>query len=235
MQTIPLTKGYAARVDDDKFDELSKHTWMAQVTKEGNVYAARSCYVGGKYQIIAMHRQVAGTLGIKGTRVDHRDFDTLNNQRDNLRVCTQSQNCMHTRKRSGTSSRYKGVSWEAKRGMWRVHIHLNNKRVQVGRFLSEEDAAAAYDKAATLHFGEYALLNTHPLVQTNDTWGRIDPFDPRGDLGRRNCIHRPSVRQHKETVWLLEDMGLTTKQISAHLGINLFSVYNLSAKRGVSK
>jgi len=235
MQTIGLTKGYVALVDDGDFDDLSKFKWIAQVTRQHNVYASRTYYTDGKYHMVGMHQHIMGTYGIKCARVDHKNFDTLDNQRHNLRVCTPSQNCGNRRKQKNTSSKYKGVSWDTNRGYWRAHVHIGGKRVQLGRFSSEEDAAKAYNDAALEAFGEFALLNTHQLGQTNNTHGRIDPFDPDGTLGQTNHFIRQSIKHHRETVWLLEDLGFTKKQISAQLGISVQAAYQLSYKREVAR
>jgi hypothetical protein len=55
------------------------------------------------------------------------------------------------------SSRFKGVTRAGRK--WLAQITLRGQCVSLGRFGDEEDAARAYDLAATEAFGEYALLN----------------------------------------------------------------------------
>lgn len=60
-------------------------------------------------------------------------------------------------KRKNCSSSYRGVSRELKK--WRADIFLRNKSIRLGLFLSELDAARAYDAAVKIHRGSSALLN----------------------------------------------------------------------------
>jgi len=104
-----------------------------------------------------LHRFI---LGVTHSRVniDHLDHHGLNNQRDNLRVCVRGENNGNQRKTRGTS-KYKGVSWDSARRMWRAHITIHNKSRFLGRFDDERDAALAYDASARASFGEFALVN----------------------------------------------------------------------------
>jgi hypothetical protein len=68
-------------------------------------------------------------------------------------------NLANQRKQSGTSSRYKGVSWRADRNKWTAYICPDRKKINLGVFNSEEDAARAYDSMAPKYFGEFARLN----------------------------------------------------------------------------
>lgn len=91
------------------------------------------------------------------------ELDRINNdgdyEPDNVRWVTHQQNNMNKRSRKNTSSKYKGVSWMPKKGKWRAYITVNGKFHSLGSFLSEEDAAKAYNEAAKEMFGEYANLN----------------------------------------------------------------------------
>jgi hypothetical protein len=95
-----------------------------------------------------------------GLLVDHRNGNTLDNRRTNLRLATCSQNRINSqRDKSKTSSRYVGVSLEKGRGKWLAYISYNGKRIHLGRFDNELDAARAYDLAAVKYHGEFARLN----------------------------------------------------------------------------
>lgn len=93
---------------------------------------------------------------------DHKDGDTLNNQRYNLRIVTKSQNNCNRISHRKSVSKYKGVSYDKSRSKWQSHIKdtKTKKHIFIGRFNNEQDAAIAYNnKASELH-GEYARLNT---------------------------------------------------------------------------
>jgi len=96
-------------------------------------------------------------------KVDHEDHNGLNCQRYNLRVATNAQNNMNQKKRSdGLSSKFKGVCWHKRYVKFQADIRLNGKSKFLGMFVSELDAALAYDAAAREHFGEFALCNFPP-------------------------------------------------------------------------
>lgn len=56
-------------------------------------------------------------------------------------------------------SKYKGVFWEKRRSKWVAQIKVNYKHIYLGQYDNERDAAIAYNGAALLHHGEFALLN----------------------------------------------------------------------------
>lgn len=91
----------------------------------------------------------------KGKMIDHKNGNVFDNRRENLRVVTNSQNQMNTKKRLGVSSMYKGVSWNQKRKAWKVNIRKDGVDYFIGYFDNERHASFAYDLNAPVLFGEF--------------------------------------------------------------------------------
>lgn len=91
MKEIILTKGYVAQVDDEDYELLNRYKWYAKVNST-IYYAARGC---GNPNNKLMHRMIMNPPN--DMVVDHLDGNGLNNQRYNLKVCTQSQNCRNNK------------------------------------------------------------------------------------------------------------------------------------------
>ncbi len=155
MKVIELTQGKVALVDDEDFEQLNRYKWCAN-KNFNNFYALRTVVLkGGRHKTIKMHREILGLADPK-ILIDHRDGNGLNNQRENLRICTNQQNRRNSRKRKRTSSQYKGVSFFKRKKKWHARIGINGKLVPLGYFVNEEDAANAYAQAAKKYFGVFA-------------------------------------------------------------------------------
>lgn len=160
MREIPLGRsGLVALVDDDDFPQVSAYTWVRTTSGGGGrvSYARRRWWEGGVYRGQLMHNMILGVVG-----VDHADHDGLNNQRSNLRPATLSQNGANGRKQTrGTTSRYKGVRLrgDGRPRPWLAQIMADGAQSHLGSYLTEEEAARAYDAAAVSRFGEFALIN----------------------------------------------------------------------------
>lgn len=155
---IPLTQGKFALVDDNDYEELSKYKWYASEMKKRNWYAGRNRKKHeGKDGLILMHRFIMKAK--KGTQVDHIDGNGLNNQRSNIRICTNSQNQANKKMPRTNKSGYKGVSWFKRDKKWRAKMIFNGKDIHIGLFKKIEDAAKAYDLAAVKFQGEFAKIN----------------------------------------------------------------------------
>ncbi|MEK0324212.1 MAG: HNH endonuclease [Nitrosopumilus sp.] len=85
--------------------------------------------------------------------IDHKDGDPANNIYSNLRVCTHSENMKNHKQYSSNTSGCNGVSAHGSR--WRSRIQVDGKRISLGVFDIKEDAAKAYDEAATVYFKEF--------------------------------------------------------------------------------
>lgn len=152
--------GLVAVVDAEDYDRLGQQRWERQLAGRRNdrwVAVARM-KVDGKVITVSMHRFL---LGVEGRRrhVSHLDGNLLNNQRDNVSVCSKAQ--IETKKgltKSNTSG-FKGVYWVVKRRYYCAQIKSRGKLRRLGSFSSAIQAARAYDKAAVKRFGEFAMTN----------------------------------------------------------------------------
>jgi len=142
-------------VDDDDFDSVCNFKWRTIGRGVNNLLYYAQAYVDGK--TVRLHRLILNPLPHE--IIDHRDGNGLNNQRSNLRLCTQYQNLLNMRSHAKSSSVYKGVSWSKVLKKWVAFGNLNGKQKGIGSFDSEFDAAMAYDDFVLKNHGEFARLN----------------------------------------------------------------------------
>ncbi len=135
-----------ALVDDADFETVLPYSWYLH-----DGYA----YTKGPKGAFFMHQLLAGK-----NRIDHKNRNRLDNRRSNFRPATHQQNLRNAIWTNlNKSSKFKGVSWDSERKRWRACIVVDKHQKLLGRFKIEEDAAKAYNAAATKLFGEFAVLN----------------------------------------------------------------------------
>src|SRR5215471_18439256 len=88
--------------------------------------------------------------------IDHRNKNPADNRIANLRDSSRAQNARNTNRRNRRSG-FKGVARHG--GKWRARIAVDGKQIELGIFSTAEEAAAAYDDAARLYYGEFARTN----------------------------------------------------------------------------
>jgi hypothetical protein len=158
FRRIKLTQNKYTIVDPEDYERLSKHKWYA--VKQGRSFYARRCVSigGGKQKGINMHREVMKVAG--GKFCDHINHNGLDNRNTNLRPASRAENSWNKRKqRSKHSSKYKGVSRPRNEKRWTARIQANGRKIFIGCFEDEAEAAKAYDEAARKYHGQFASLN----------------------------------------------------------------------------
>ena len=169
VRYIPLTQGKFAIVDAEDYDWLSQYKWYA--SKQGTSFYA--CRVKGS-TTVSMHREIMKAP--KGLMCDHKNHNSLDNRKSNLRLCTRAQNQYNKCAKKNCLSRYKGVILRRDCRKWSARIGFNYKRIHLGHFFDEIKAALAYDNKAIELFGEFAYLNFPERIELRNCLRKIVLF-----------------------------------------------------------
>ena len=155
---IPLTNStLKAFVDPEVFQQIAQRKWYLVTNR--NVNYACTCMNNTS---VYMHHLLYG----KGM-FDHKDRNGLNNQAANVRKTNHSLNAANQPKRgSPCYSKYKGVSFDKRRGKWTAGLSIEGTRVGLGYYKEELDAAKAYNQGAVKYFGDHAFLNVISEVES---------------------------------------------------------------------
>lgn len=134
-----------AIIDTEDLEKVRYTKWKLS----GSGYAMNAPkFLGGNKH---MSRVIMGTDQF----VDHINHNTLDNRKENLRIVTKSQNQMNVN--------YKGVS-KTKSGKYFAHIKINQKMINLGTYVFEDEALFARWYAETLLFKEYQYPKSEPYI-----------------------------------------------------------------------
>jgi len=136
MPTIELTQGQRARVDWCDYREISQHRWYAEWCANTKSFRAARRKNGKN---VFMHREIVDAPS--GLEVDHRNHDTLDNRRGNLRLVTTRQN--HENRRD--QSKF-GVGVLKDRDRFQAGARIDGRWVHIGSFETAEEAQAARER-----------------------------------------------------------------------------------------
>lgn len=149
MPEIILPCGRKLTIDEGDIPSLEGRHWFSE--KRGRTFYARGRFPGQSGGGVYLHNL------LMGGRCDHKNGDGLDNTRVNLRKCTQAQNGLNRRPKTG--KRFKGVFFDKRRGTFYAQVAFQRKTHSSPRFETAEEAALWHDaKADELH-GEFAHLN----------------------------------------------------------------------------
>ena len=143
MKHIQLTQDQFAIVDDEDYDELSKHRWYAWWNRDTrSYYAVRSIWLPNRKKTTEyMHRLILGLKYGDKRQGDHLNHHTLDNRRTNIRVvsCSENQHNRHG----------KGFRWRKKK--YEAYIAVNGTQKHLGRFDDPAEARTAYLQAKRIY------------------------------------------------------------------------------------
>jgi len=155
MQTLPLTRGKFAIVDDADYAKVKDLKWYALPAYRGGQelwYAAREHNYTTEY----LHRRIMNAP--KNLKVDHINGNGLDCRRSNMRLCTNKSNLRNKRGHANRKLSYKGIGKTKNASTYQAIVAGK----YIGRYKTEIEAAKAYNRTAKKMFGKYANLNIIP-------------------------------------------------------------------------
>jgi hypothetical protein len=157
MMIMRLPTGENVQVDDEDFNYLSGFKWAIHKSPSHPIGYAQAQETGSRKHWY-MHRMIMARHGfdIAGKLVDHRNLNTLNNQKHNLRIATHCESQYNKGMQRNNRSGYKGVSRHRK--VWVVQMHKLGKPLPRYYFANIKDAAQASMLLRFLHHGDFANL-----------------------------------------------------------------------------
>jgi hypothetical protein len=133
--------------DKEDLELVRKLKWC--LDRQGYVIAnnRRQAIKSGKKSIL-LHRLIMNFP--EGEQIDHIDRNPLNNQKKNLRICSNFENCLNKENLNATP----GVSWNKENNKWRAYINKNGKYIHLGNFSDKEQAKKARIEAENKYFNK---------------------------------------------------------------------------------
>ena len=155
---IPLTQDQFSKVSPEDYEWLMQWKWCARWSpKTRSYYALRSMPRKDGHHQVYMARVILG-LGSGDKRLgDHRNHDTLDNRRCNLRIATRVENGRNVRVLSSNKSGVPGVCFHRRRCIWMARIRVDGKFINLGQTKIFEEAVTLRREAEKLYFGEFSL------------------------------------------------------------------------------
>jgi hypothetical protein len=153
------TKTLQQRFDEKWIPEPNTGCWLWIGAIKNNGYGV---IAGSDGRLLHAHRLAfalyVGPI-LQGMDIDHRCRTRACCNPEHLRQATRSQNMHNQSAHHDGSSKYKGVSYAVRLKKWNAQILIRGRNKHIGCFVTEEEAARAYDSAARTHFGPFANLN----------------------------------------------------------------------------
>jgi len=122
MAVIYTKKGEEIFVDDCDYDLVSGFYWCL----DNYGYARRAIKHNRKWTTQKIHRLIMNVTDPK-IHVDHINGNKLDNRKENLRLCTNAENCRNQKVAKNSQSGIKGLYYHKQLNYWQAQIMLNGK------------------------------------------------------------------------------------------------------------
>jgi hypothetical protein len=132
-------------VDYERLKGLKNMKWCVSIKRNNLVYFQKRF---SNLKIKELHRWIMNDP--KGKYVDHINKNTLDNRRENLRVCNNSANLRNGKIRPNNKSGFTGVF--QKKDKWGARIRVMYKTVYLGYYDTFDKAVNARKKAEIKYF-----------------------------------------------------------------------------------
>ena len=200
-----IADGCTILIDDEDYDKVKGYKWFLMRKKaeaENLWYFSTTTYLPdkGKRGSIFLHRFIMGCKNGDGFIVDHKNHNTLDCRKENLRICTAFDNMRSVRKNKRNTSGYKGICQNPVTKRWIARLQIKDNKVSLGTYDTPEEAAMAYDRGAIFHYGEFAITNFPREQYTEEDMKNLNQ-SPRRHLNHNVSGYTGVVWNHEDKNW----------------------------------
>jgi len=158
MEEFRIVKDYP-NYSVSNFGNVKKNqTGKIIIPRYSNGYSQVELWNNDNRKVFGVHRLVAIEFIPNPENkpfVDHIDNDKANNNVNNLRWATITENNRNIGLSSNNTSGVKGVCWDKKNKKWRAGISIDGKKKNLGSFNTLEEAKQARQNFANKLFGDF--------------------------------------------------------------------------------
>lgn len=138
------SKGEEFYFDLEDYDLIKDYCWYL---------SAQNYIVCRRKTNTLLHRLIMNAQ--PGEEVDHINHNTVDNRKENLRICSSSQNKMNKGPSKISTSGIRGVYWYSNQQKWSAELVYNGQKIFLGLFDSKEEAARVRKEAEKIYYKEF--------------------------------------------------------------------------------
>lgn len=154
---VPLTQNRYAFIDSEDFDKIKDHSWCLGPRGE---YAQTNI----NRIPVKMHRLI---LDFPEQEIDHINGNSLDNRKQNLRVCDHVQNSKNKMKYKNNTSGFKGVYFSKTLNKFITYVTNNYKKIYFGMFNTAEEALIVYKNKSQELYKEFFYNEKANKIEIN--------------------------------------------------------------------